>query len=98
MQDRKYQRKKHFDREDMVIVGTPDECFEKLLKYEEAGVDQVLCYLNFGYLPHEAVLRSIELLGTEVIPRLKAHRADRIAEGLTTAIENYRSLSAGPGE
>ena len=75
-------RLNEFDREDMVIVGTPDECFEKLLKYEEAGVDQVLCYLNFGYLPHEAVLRSIELLGTEVIPRLKKHRANRVAEGL----------------
>ncbi len=81
-----------------MIVGTPDECFEKFIKYEEAGVDQVLCYLNFGYLPHEAVMRSIELLGSEVIPRLKKHRADRIAAGLTTAIQHYRSLSEGPGE
>ncbi len=46
-------RLNEFDREDMVIVGTPDECLEKFIKYDEAGVDQVLCYLNFGYLPHE---------------------------------------------
>jgi alkanesulfonate monooxygenase SsuD/methylene tetrahydromethanopterin reductase-like flavin-dependent oxidoreductase (luciferase family) len=71
-----------FDREDMVIVGTPDEIIRKLMRYEEAGVDQLLCYLNFGYLPHEAVMRSIELLGTKVIPELRRRRAIRIAKGL----------------
>jgi alkanesulfonate monooxygenase SsuD/methylene tetrahydromethanopterin reductase-like flavin-dependent oxidoreductase (luciferase family) len=75
-----------FDREDMVIVGTPDECIEKLLRYEAIGVDQVLCYLNFGYLPHDAVMRSIELLGTRVIPELRKRRAERIANGLQRAI------------
>jgi len=60
-----------FDREDMVIVGTPDECIEKLARYDEIGVDQLLCYLNFGYMPHEAIMKSIELLGTYVIPELK---------------------------
>ncbi|MBV1687347.1 LLM class flavin-dependent oxidoreductase [Novosphingobium sp. G106] len=71
-----------FDREDMVVVGTPDECLKKLLRYEEAGVDQLLCYLNFGYLPHEAVMKSIELLGTRVIPELRKRGAHRIAAGL----------------
>ncbi len=75
-----------FDREDMVIVGTPEECMEKLLKYEAAGVDQLLCYLNFGYLPHEAVMKSIELLGTKVIPELKKRGADRLAANLDEAL------------
>lgn len=75
-----------FDEEDMVIVGTPDECLEKFLKYEEAGVDQVLCYVKFGYLPHEAVLKSIELLGDYVIPELRKRGAARMAESLGTAI------------
>jgi alkanesulfonate monooxygenase SsuD/methylene tetrahydromethanopterin reductase-like flavin-dependent oxidoreductase (luciferase family) len=75
-----------FDREDMVIVGTPEECLRKLLRYEEIGVDQVLCYLNFGYLPHEAVMKSIELLGTKVIPELKKRGAHRVAAGLETAM------------
>ena len=26
--------------------------------------------MQFGYLPHEAILHSIELLGTKVIPEL----------------------------
>jgi alkanesulfonate monooxygenase SsuD/methylene tetrahydromethanopterin reductase-like flavin-dependent oxidoreductase (luciferase family) len=75
-----------FDREDMVIVGTPEECLEKFLKYEEAGVDQVLCYTKFGYLPNEAVLKSIELLGDHVIPELKKAGARRMAESLGSAV------------
>jgi alkanesulfonate monooxygenase SsuD/methylene tetrahydromethanopterin reductase-like flavin-dependent oxidoreductase (luciferase family) len=76
----------HFDREDMVIVGTPDECLKKFLKYEAAGVDQVLCYINFGYLPNEAVLKSIELLGKHVIPELKKRGANRMASGLEASV------------
>ena len=71
-----------FDKEDMVIVGTPEECLTKFLKYEEAGVDQVLCYTKFGYLPHEAVMKSIELLGDYVIPELKRCGASRTAASL----------------
>jgi alkanesulfonate monooxygenase SsuD/methylene tetrahydromethanopterin reductase-like flavin-dependent oxidoreductase (luciferase family) len=76
----------HFDREDMVIVGTPEECLEKFLRYEEAGIDQVLCYTKFGYLPHEAVMRSIELLGDYVIPELKKRGARRTASSLDKAV------------
>ncbi len=75
-----------FDKEDMVIVGTPDECIKKFIKYEEAGVDQVLCYINFGYLTNEAVLKSIELLGKHVIPELQKRGANRAAAGLTQSI------------
>jgi alkanesulfonate monooxygenase SsuD/methylene tetrahydromethanopterin reductase-like flavin-dependent oxidoreductase (luciferase family) len=75
-----------FDREDMVIVGTPDECLEKFLRYEEAGLDQVLCYVNFGHLTHEAVLESIGLLGDYVIPELKKAGAKRMAANLETSV------------
>jgi alkanesulfonate monooxygenase SsuD/methylene tetrahydromethanopterin reductase-like flavin-dependent oxidoreductase (luciferase family) len=79
-----------FDREDMVVVGTPDECLKKLERYEEAGVDQLLCYLNFGYLPQEAVLKSIELLGTRVIPELKKRGATRVAGALESEIKKAK--------
>jgi alkanesulfonate monooxygenase SsuD/methylene tetrahydromethanopterin reductase-like flavin-dependent oxidoreductase (luciferase family) len=62
---------KMYQDQDMIIVGTPEMCLEKMLRYEEVGVDQLLCYMQFGSLPHEAVLRSIELLGTKVIPELE---------------------------
>ena len=75
-----------FDEEDMVIVGTPEECLKKFLRYEEAGVDQVLCYVNFGHLTHEAVLESIGLLGDTVIPGLKKAGAARVARSLEASL------------
>lgn len=82
-----------FDREDMVVVGTPDECIRKLARYEEIGVDQLLCYLNFGYLPHDAVMKSIELLGTHVIPELKKRGASGVAAGLEQGIRQAEQKS-----
>jgi alkanesulfonate monooxygenase SsuD/methylene tetrahydromethanopterin reductase-like flavin-dependent oxidoreductase (luciferase family) len=72
---------RRYQEEDMIIIGSPEECLEKILRYEEAGVDQLLCYVQFGTLPHEAVLRGIELLGTKVIPQLerRGHRVDYTA-------------------
>jgi len=69
----------HYQDEDMIIIGTPEMCLEKILRYEEAGVDHLLCYVQFGMLPHEKVMRNIELLGTKVIPALEArgHRVGR---------------------
>jgi alkanesulfonate monooxygenase SsuD/methylene tetrahydromethanopterin reductase-like flavin-dependent oxidoreductase (luciferase family) len=75
-----------FDQEDMVIVGTPEECLQKFLRYEEAGIDQVLCYVNFGYLPHEAVMKSVQLLGDYVIPELKKAGATRVARSLSDGV------------
>lgn len=83
-----------FDKEDMVIVGTPDECLEKLLKYDALGVDQLLCYLNFGYLPHEAVMKSIELLGTRIIPELRKRGAGHTADALGGAIRTVEATAA----
>jgi len=50
------------------------------------GVDQVLCYLNFGYLPHSAVMKSTELLGTYVIPELQKMGKNGVASSLTKGI------------
>jgi alkanesulfonate monooxygenase SsuD/methylene tetrahydromethanopterin reductase-like flavin-dependent oxidoreductase (luciferase family) len=62
-----------FGEADMIIIGTPDECLEKLARYEQIGIDNVLCYTHFGGIPQEATMRSIELLGTKVIPELAQH-------------------------
>jgi alkanesulfonate monooxygenase SsuD/methylene tetrahydromethanopterin reductase-like flavin-dependent oxidoreductase (luciferase family) len=73
----------HYQDEDMIIIGTPEMCLEKILRYEEAGVDHLLCYVQFGMLPHDKVMRNIELLGTKVIPALEArgHRVGRAVVG-----------------
>ena len=62
-----------FDDADMIVVGDPARCLEKMRRYADLGVDQLICYVQFGYLPHESVLRTIELLGTELIPELARH-------------------------
>ena len=71
----------HYQSEDMIIIGTPDECLEKILRYESVGVDELLCYVQFGDLPHDKVLRTLELLAKEVIPKLeeRGHRVDATA-------------------
>jgi alkanesulfonate monooxygenase SsuD/methylene tetrahydromethanopterin reductase-like flavin-dependent oxidoreductase (luciferase family) len=56
-------------------VGNPERCLEKMLRYADLGVDQLICYVQFGQLEHEAVLRTIELLGTKVIPELQRREA-----------------------
>ncbi len=60
----------HFHEADMIVVGDADRCFEKMKHYADLGVDQLICYVQFGYLPHESVMRTIEILGKEVIPEL----------------------------
>ncbi len=62
---------KIFNDADMIVVGDPDQCLTKMLKYAELGVDQLICYVQFGHLPHESIMRTIELLGTEIIPELQ---------------------------
>jgi alkanesulfonate monooxygenase SsuD/methylene tetrahydromethanopterin reductase-like flavin-dependent oxidoreductase (luciferase family) len=67
-----------YRREDQIIVGTPDEVLEKVIRYDEAGVDELLCYIQFGSLPHDKIMRNIELLGTKVLPKLeeRGHRIE----------------------
>jgi len=76
----------HFDEQDMVIIGTPEECLQKFLRYEDAGVDQVLCYVNWGYLPQDAMLETITLLGDYVIPELKKAGATRVAKSVERSV------------
>lgn len=53
------------------IVGTPEACIETARRYEAAGCDLLLCLMNPYKVPHRAVLESIELMGTHVIPALR---------------------------
>ena len=51
------------------FVGTPEQVVEKILfQHEIFGHDRFLVQFGVGGVPHEGVLRSIELLGREVAP------------------------------
>ena len=49
-------------------MGSPDTVIKVLKKYQEAGVDQVLCFPQMGNLPHSRIMDSIKLMGRYVIP------------------------------
>lgn len=61
----------HFHDADMLVVGDPERCLQKMKRYADLGVDQLICYVQFGHHSHESVMKTIELLGKEVRPELE---------------------------
>ena len=72
---------RHFAEQDMIIVGEVDECTEKIERYQRVGCDAILCYMEFGRLPHESIMTSIDLLGTHVIPKLEKEARSFAVDG-----------------
>ena len=55
------------------FVGTPEQIVEKILfQHEIFGHDRCMLQFTVGGSPHEGILRSIELLGREVAPAVRA--------------------------
>ena len=55
-----------------MIFGGPQTCIEKLEQLgEEAGVNNLVCWMNFGGLPMEMMERSMRLFADEVMPALR---------------------------
>jgi alkanesulfonate monooxygenase SsuD/methylene tetrahydromethanopterin reductase-like flavin-dependent oxidoreductase (luciferase family) len=52
-------------------MGDPDTVIKVLKKYEEAGVDQILCFMQMGNLAHSRIMDSIKLFARHVIPYFK---------------------------
>jgi alkanesulfonate monooxygenase SsuD/methylene tetrahydromethanopterin reductase-like flavin-dependent oxidoreductase (luciferase family) len=62
------------------FVGTPQEVVDKILfQHELFGHDRFLVQFTIGGIPHEGILRSIELLGREVAPGVREELARRAA-------------------
>jgi probable LLM family oxidoreductase len=62
------------------FVGSPQEVIDKILfQHEIFGHQRCLLQFTVGTLPHDVVLRSIELLGTEVAPVVRREVARRAA-------------------
>ena len=55
----------------VIIAGDPDSCIGALKKHQAAGADQVLISMQTDTVPHEVVMKSIELFGKYVIPEFK---------------------------
>jgi probable LLM family oxidoreductase len=58
-----------------LVLGAPGTVAEKILRWREMlGISRFMLHVSVGTMPHEQVMRSIELLGTEV--------ADMVADGV----------------
>ena len=64
---------------DSVIIGDVEHCRRKMDSYRKIGCDRLLCLTQFGRVPHEAVMRSIRLIGEHLIPHF-APREEIAAE------------------
>src|SRR3954451_11471498 len=60
-------------------IGTPDQVHDLCRRYEAAGVDQVIFVLQAGKNRHEHICESIELFGSEVVPRFAGEAEAREA-------------------
>jgi probable LLM family oxidoreductase len=55
-----------------LVLGDPETVAKKILRWKEVlGINRFELHVSVGTLPHEKVLRNIELLGTEVAPLVR---------------------------
>jgi probable LLM family oxidoreductase len=56
-----------------LLVGSPEEVIDKILfEHEVFGHQRFLMQHSVGTMPHDKILRSIELFGTKVAPAVRA--------------------------
>lgn len=61
----------------MVFAGDPEQVTDRILHLHGLlGHDRQILQMDVGGMPHATFLRSIELLGTQVLPRLRAELTD----------------------
>ena len=63
----------------VVLCGSPETVREQLLAQVDAvGLRQICLLFSFGNLPHEKVVRSMELFAEHVLPALHERAASRV--------------------
>ena len=55
-------------KQDYVIIGDVDTCRKKMKRYEEIGLDRLMCFQQVGNLDPEHIKKSIQLVGEHLIP------------------------------
>ena len=54
-----------------VVAGSPQQVLDRLAGFKEAiGLDRQLFHVDQGALPQEELFESLELIATEVLPKL----------------------------
>jgi alkanesulfonate monooxygenase SsuD/methylene tetrahydromethanopterin reductase-like flavin-dependent oxidoreductase (luciferase family) len=63
----------------VVCVGDPEHCIRTIKRWEELGVDQIMCLIQAGRIKHEQALESIKNFGKYVIPYFKKRAGEQAA-------------------
>ena len=84
-----------------LYFGSPETVIAKFKRAAELGVTHVSCWSMFGGLEHEKIMRSIRLMGEEVIPALKdvhppTGLEDELAKTSKITQEDLQSARSGP--
>ncbi len=56
------------NEQDSIIIGDVASCRKKMKRYQEIGVDRLMCFQQVGHLQHEHILKSMRLIGEHLIP------------------------------
>ncbi len=54
-----------------IVTGTVDEVIHQFEQVEAAGIEEVICYFNFGSLDHGETLHQMERVASEVMPAFR---------------------------
>jgi alkanesulfonate monooxygenase SsuD/methylene tetrahydromethanopterin reductase-like flavin-dependent oxidoreductase (luciferase family) len=71
---RLYARQRPFEalvQKNLVACGSPEDVIRVARVYEQAGLTDFLAIMNFGGLPHDRVLRSMQLMAKHVLPAFR---------------------------
>ena len=58
-----------------MLGGTREQVIDHLRRVEAAGISEVICYFNFGLLPHAATLGQMRRFAAEVMPAFQSEPA-----------------------
>ena len=84
-----------------LYFGSPETVIAKFKRAADLGVTHVSCWSMFGGLEHEKIMRSIRLMGEQVIPALKdvhppVGLEDELAKTPKVTQEHLRAARSGP--
>lgn len=70
--------KQHFaqgmDSRNVMNIGSPEQIVEKILyQYELFNHQRYIAQLDFGGIPHDRIMKNIEVLGTKIMPEVRKH-------------------------
>ncbi len=57
--------------EDALLIGSPATVRQRIAELDDAGVGELVCWMNFGGLPPDQVRRSMRLFAEEVMPAFR---------------------------